>query len=231
MNPSRNLATQQQQYSADIELAGRVAAGDQDALKTLMRRHNQTLFRTARSILRHDFEAEDIVQEAYLLAYRSIRNYRGEAKLSTWLIRIVVNLAIRGKHRQSRDNAIFADAADSSREGVHEMGESHTPTPESAASNSELRQLLESHIDRLPDLYREVFVLRGVEELTVEETAEALDIPEATVRTRFFRARHLLSEGLAKDIDLAFGDAFSFAGDRCDRIVAGVLARLQQHNA
>lgn len=226
MNPSRNLATHQ--YSADIELAGRVAAGDQDALKTLMRRHNQTLFRTARSILRNDFEAEDIVQEAYLLAYRSIRNYRGEAKLSTWLIRIVVNLAIRGKQRQSRDNAIFPDAADSSREEVHEMGESHTRTPESAASNSELRQLLESHIDRLPDLYREVFVLRGVEELNVEETAEALDIPEATVRTRFFRARHLLSEGLAKDIDLAFGDAFSFAGDRCDRIVAGVLERLQQ---
>lgn len=226
MNPSRNLATHQ--YSADIELAGRVAAGHQDALKTLMRRHNQTLFRTARSILRNDFEAEDIVQEAYLLAYRSIRNYRGEAKLSTWLIRIVVNLAIRGKQRQSRDNAIFSDAADSSREEVHEMGESHTRTPESAASNSELRQLLESHIDRLPDLYREVFVLRGVEELNVEETAEALDIPEATVRTRFFRARHLLSEGLAKDIDLAFGDAFSFAGDRCDRIVAGVLERLQQ---
>lgn len=229
MNPSRNLATHQ--YSADIELAGRVAAGDQDALKTLMRRHNQTLFRTARSILRNDFEAEDIVQEAYLLAYRSIRNYRGEAKLSTWLIRIVVNLAIRGKQRQSRDNAIFSDAADSSREEVHEMGESHTRTPESAASNSELRQLLESHIDRLPDLYREVFVLRGVEELNVEETAEALDIPEATVRTRFFRARHLLSEGLAKDIDLAFGDAFSFAGDRCDRIVAGVLERLQQQKA
>ena len=108
------------------------------------------------------------------------------------------------------------------------MSESHSHSPESAASNSELRQLLESHIDRLPDLYRETFVLRGVEELSVEETAEALDIPEATVRTRFFRARHLLSQGLAKDIDVAFGDAFSFAGDRCDRIVAGVLARLQQ---
>jgi len=163
-----------------------------------------------------------------LLAYRSIQNYRGEAKLSTWLIRIVVNLAIRGKRRQSRANAIFANIADASGGEVHKMGESHSRTPESAASNSELRQLLESHIDRLPDLYREVFVLRGVEELDVEETAAVLDIPEATVRTRFFRARHLLSEGLAKDIDLALEDAFSFAGDRCDRIVAGILDRLQQ---
>lgn len=111
------------------------------------------------------------------------------------------------------------------------MSESHSHTPESAASNSELRQLLESHIDRLPDLYREIFVLRGVEELSVEETAEALDIPAATVRTRFFRARHLLSAGLAKDIDIAFGDAFSFDGERCDRIVAGVLFSLHKQNA
>lgn len=229
MPPDSNLAIQQ--HSADIDLAQRVATGDQEAFKTLMRRHNQTLFRTARSILRNDSAAEDVVQEAYLLAYRAMPSFRGEAKLSTWLIRIVVNLAIRGKHRQNRDNAIFAEVTDSSREEVHDMGESLSSTPESAASNSELRLLLESHIDRLPDLYREVFVLRGVEELNVEETAEVLDIPEATVRTRFFRARHLLSAALAKDIDVVFGDAFSFAGDRCDRIVAGVLDRLQQPTA
>ena len=226
MNLSNNLSPHPN--SADIDIARSVAAGDQNVLKALMRRHNQTLFRTARSILRDDSEAEDVVQESYLLAYRSIQHYRGEARLATWLIRIVINQAIRRKRRQSRDNAIFTDATDSSREEVHEMSESHSRSPESAAANSELRQLLESHIDRLPDLYRETFVLRGVEELTVEETAEALDIPEATVRTRFFRARHLLSQGLAKDIDIAFGDAFSFAGDRCDRIVAGVLDRLQQ---
>ena len=160
MNPSSNLATQQN--AEDFALARRVASGDHDALKAMMRRHNQTLFRTARSVLRNDFEAEDMVQEAYLLAYRSIQNYRGEAKLSTWLIRIVLNLAIRGKHRQSRHDAIFMDAAESSREEVNDMSASHSRTPESAASNSELRQLLESHIDRLPDLYREIFVLRGV---------------------------------------------------------------------
>ncbi len=228
MNPESNLAIQH--HSEDIDLARRVAAGNQDAFKALMRRHNQTLFRTARSVLRNDVEAEDTVQEAYLLAYRSIGSYRGEAKLSTWLIRIVLNLSIRGKQRQSRHNAIFTDIAESPREEANEMGESHMQTPESAASNSELRQLLESHIDRLPDLYREIFVLRGVEELNVEETAEALDIPEATVRTRFFRARHLLSQALAKDIDIAFGDAFSFDGERCDRIVAGVLDRLQNQN-
>lgn len=228
MNSSSNLATHRQ--STDIDLAQSVAAGDHDAFRSLMRRHNQTLYRTARSVLRNDGEAEDVVQEAYLLAYRSIRNFRGEAKLSTWLIRIVVNLAIRRKQRQSRDDAMFADISNASDEEARDMGESHSRSPEDAASTSELRQLLEAHIDRLPDLYREVFVLRGVEELNVEETAEVLGIPEATVRTRFFRARHVLREGLAKDIDFALGDAFSFAGDRCDRIVAGVLDRLQQQS-
>lgn len=211
--------------ATDLELARRVGAGDHDALRLLMRQHNQTLFRTARSILRDDHEAEDVVQEAYLLAYRSIGDFRGEARLSTWLIRIVVNLAIRRKQRQTRDSALRTDGVD---EEVQEMTQSPSPSPESEASTAELRRLLEKHIDRLPDLYREVFVLRGVEELDVDETAAALGIPEATVRTRYFRARHLLREGLAEDIDFAIGDAFSFAGERCDRIVAGVFKRLQE---
>ncbi len=209
----------------DIDLARAVAAGNQDAFKTLMRRHNQKLFRTARSILRDDREAEEVVQDAYLLAYRSIRHYRGEARLSTWLIRIVANRALRRRQRLSRDRAIFA-AGDNAAGEEGEMGESSFQNPESAAANGELRHLLESHIDRLPDLYREIFVLRGVEELSNEETAVILGIPEATVRTRFFRARHLLGQALAKDIDEVFGEVYAFAGDRCDRIVAGVLARL-----
>lgn len=226
MTTRSNLARPPQ--AADIDLAQSVAAGDRGAFTALMRRYNQTLYRTARGVLRNDSEAEDIVQEAYLLAYRSIGSFRGEAKLSTWLIRIVVNLAIRRKQRQRRDDAIFADVPDAADEETRDMGEHDPRTPETEASNGELRQLLETHIDRLPDLYREVFVLRGVEELSVEETAEILGIPEATVRTRFFRARHFLREGLAKDIDFALGDAFSFAGDRCDRIVAGVLDRLDK---
>lgn len=215
---------------ADIDLAHAVAAGDQDAFTTLMRRHNQMLFRTARSILRDDEEAEEVVQDAYLLAYRGIHHYRGEARLSTWLIRIVANRAIRRRQRLGRDRAIFAAVDAPAGEEEDDMGESRFQNPESAAANGELRRLLESHIDALPDLYREVFVLRGVEELTSEETADVLGIPEATVRTRFFRARHLLSQALAKDMDHVFGEVYAFAGDRCDRIVASVLARLQRRS-
>ena len=106
------------------------------------------------------------------------------------------------------------------------MSEATTEQPEHAALRAETRLLLEGKIDALPDAFRTVFVLRVLEEVTVEETAATLGIDEATVRTRFFRAKALLRESLAREIDFAHGDAFTFAGGRCDRIVAGVLARL-----
>ena len=98
--------------------------------------------------------------------------------------------------------------------------------PERIAMRTQMRQLMETRIDLLPDAYRSVFMLRAVEEMSVEEVAAVLDVPQATVRTRFFRARGLLREGLSRDVDVAIGDAFAFAGGRCDRIVANVLARL-----
>ncbi|EWS55619.1 Sigma-W factor [Methylibium sp. T29] len=102
--------------------------------------------------------------------------------------------------------------------------------PDRAAMRTELRTLMEACIDALPEAFRTVFMLRAVEEMSVEEVSVALGLPEATVRTRFFRARGLLREGLARDIDHAMADAFSFDGARCDRIVAGVMARLASHD-
>jgi RNA polymerase sigma-70 factor (ECF subfamily) len=108
------------------------------------------------------------------------------------------------------------------------MEQDSNDRPESAAERAELRKLIEGRIDKLPEAYRIVFVLRAVEELTVEETAAALGIPEATVRTRFFRARSLMREGLSRDLDMAYADAFSFDGERCDRLVARVMAKLEE---
>lgn len=221
-------ALEARRHDTELELAQHVTAGDTDAFRTLMRRYNQTLYRTARAVLRNDADAEEIVQEAWLLAYRSLQGFRGDSRLSTWLIRIVVNLALRRRQGQVRDASMRVDTQD---EEVADMHPSPAATPESITANSELRRLLEAHIDRLPDLYREVFILRAVEELDVAETASALDLPEPTVRTRFFRARHQLREALAQDIDIAVGDAFSFAGHRCDRIVAGVFRRLREETS
>jgi RNA polymerase sigma-70 factor (ECF subfamily) len=211
----------------DTEVAQRVAADDWQVLHDLMRRHNQLLYRTARSILRNDADAEDAVQEAYLHAYHAMGSFRGEAKLSTWLVRIVVNEAIgRVRKRDRTARIIRMDGGIEDEGGGEDTRECAPDSPERDAMRSEARTLLERNIDMLPDAFRAVFVLRGVEEMTVEETAAALDIPEATVRTRYFRARGLLRESLARDLDVAIEDAFSFAGERCDRIVAGVLKRL-----
>ena len=216
--------------STDAEIARRIAAGDRDEFTLLMRRYNQTLYRTARSILKDDAEAEDAVQEAYLLAYRAMGNFRGDAKLSTWLVRIVANEAIGRARKRSRRAEVFPLHEQAQPEGESSDSTLNVATsevPEQAAMRGEMRRLLEARIDQLPDIFRVVFVLRAVEEMTVEETAKALDIGEATVRTRFFRAKGLLRESLARDADFALEDTFAFAGSRCDRIVAGVLSRLE----
>jgi RNA polymerase sigma-70 factor (ECF subfamily) len=212
----------------DTELIERTQAGNMRALEVLMRRHNRTLYRTARAILRDDAEAEDVVQEAYLKAYGALASFRGEAKLSTWLVRITANEALMRRRKNARTAMVVPmDAAAGAGEQQWEDPMSEEAGPESDALRGEMRRLLEARIDALPDGYRAVFVLRALEELTVEETAAALDIPEPTVRTRYFRARGLLRESLARDVDRSLEDAFSFAGERCDRIVAHVLERIR----
>ena len=192
-----------------------------------MRRHNRLLFRTARSILKSDAETEDALQEAYLSAWRALAGFRADARLSTWLVRIVVNESL-GRLRRRGAQVIPLDATMDMDDPETQpwMEDDPDRQPERIAMRGEVRRLMEARIDMLPDAFRTVFMLRAVEELSVEEIAVALDIPGATVRTRFFRARSLLREGLSRDVDLALGDAFSFAGDRCDRIVAHVLAKL-----
>jgi RNA polymerase sigma-70 factor, ECF subfamily len=215
----------------DLELARRVAAGDLRAFEQVMRRNNRMLYRVARSILRDEAEAEDCVQSAYLLAYRSIGAFAGRAKLSTWLTRIVLNEALARKRQAARsgmviplDDPTHAEAPAESQTATTVPSE--TPGPESEATRNELRLLIERRIDGLPEAFRNVFVLRALEELSVEETAQLLDIPEATVRTRYFRARSMLRESLAREVDSALDGAFPFAGARCDRTVAAVLGRL-----
>lgn len=213
----------------DEEIVRRITAGDREALGLLMRRYNQKLYRTARAILKDDAEAEDAVQEAYLIAYRSLGGFRGDSKLSTWLVRVVANEALGRLRKRNRSAEVIRMGGSLEEQGdVMEvtMNESSSGQPERAALRSEARRLLEKTIDTLPDAFRTVFVLRAIEEMTVEETAATLAIPQATVRTRYFRARGLLREALAHEIDFAFEDAFAFAGARCDRTVAGVLSRL-----
>jgi RNA polymerase sigma-70 factor (ECF subfamily) len=214
---------------SDGEIATRISIGDHKAFALLMRRHNRLLYRTARSIVKNDADAEDVLQEAYLLVFRRIGQYRGDAKLSTWLTRIVANEAIARARTTNRRAQILDINHGSDLENGDtdiDMEQSRSEQPDESAMRSQTRALLERKIDELPESFRTVFVLRALEEMEVGEVAASLDIPEATVRSRFFRARGLLRESLAREIDIAHHDAFSFDGARCDRIVAGVLAQL-----
>lgn len=175
----------------DASLVARIARRDQRAFEALMRSYNGKLFRVARAILRDDTEAEDALQDAYLDAFRHISEFRGGARLSTWLTRIVVNHALMRLRKQKRDRVVVPIGGDQGAASHVELDQvdEKAETPAESALRSELRQLLERRIDDLPLSFRTVFVMRDVEEMTVEETAEALGIPSSTVRTRLFRAR------------------------------------------
>jgi RNA polymerase sigma-70 factor, ECF subfamily len=208
----------------DRDLVARAAAGDGPAFEAIMRRHNRLLFRTARSILKSEVEAEDALQDAYLRAWRGLDGFRSEAKLSTWLVRIVVNESLARLRRHSAQVIPLDATIDSNHDDAEDrMEDDPDQRPERVVQRAEMRRLMEACIDRLPDGFRSVFMLRAVEEMSVEDVAAALGLPEPTVRTRLFRARSLLREGLSRDVDMALADAFSFDGERCDRIVARVL--------
>jgi RNA polymerase sigma-70 factor (ECF subfamily) len=204
-------------------------AGDTRAFEAIMRRHNRLLFRTARSVLRNDAESEDAVQEAYFKAWRALPGFRAEAKLSTWLVRIVMNEALGRLRRAGARIVTLAPGLEPEQEPAEETQDpaaAQAHDPEHAALRGELRCIVEAQIDQLPEQFRTVFILRAVEEMNVEEVATALQVPEATVRTRFFRARALLRAALERELDFAIDEAFSFAGARCDRIVAAVQSRI-----
>ena len=207
----------------DAALAARAAGGDHAAFATIMRANNQALYRVARSILRDDSEAEDALQSSYLKAYLALRQYEGRAALSSWLTRIVVNECLERRRRRERETVGDEVATPA----VESAGADVAPAdPEAHAARAELAGVIERAIDALPEPFRIVFTLRAIEGREVEEIAADLGIADATVRTRYHRARHILQERLRNEFGAALDGVFPFLGARCERLVARVLALL-----
>jgi RNA polymerase sigma-70 factor, ECF subfamily len=213
----------------DGALVERARQRDGAAVRLIMQRHNRRLYRVARSILNDDAEAEDVVQEAYVRAFTHLDGFRGEAQLSTWLTRIALNEAL-GRLRRRRTTVGLKDI-----DAISDQGEArviYLPSarqdsdPEAAAARTQVRRLLERAVDQLPNSFRMVFVLRDIEEMSVEETASHLGLRPETVKTRLHRARRLLREALNKTLASALTDVFPCAGVRCARITGVVLERL-----
>lgn len=210
----------------DATLVARIRGGDEGAVRVLVRRHNRRLFRVARTVLRDDAEAEDVVQETYVRAFTSLATFRGDAALSTWLTRIALNEALTRQRR--RRPGVELSLLDTMGEGRLIMFPT-TPAasePESEAGRNEVRRLLEEAIDGLPAPFRLVFVLRDVEGLGTEETARQLAVRPETVKTRLHRARRLIRGALEKRLSAAFSELFPFDGERCVRMADRVVERL-----
>ena len=214
----------------DEELLPLLRQGDGAAFAALMRRSNRRLYRLARSILKDDSEAEDTVQEVYVRAFSGLKDFRNDASLSTWLSRIAINEALiclrkrrpMAELKEVDEMALCIGNPELAAFGIHDRG-----NPEELATRREIRALLERAIDALPTAFRSVFMLRAVEQMSVEETADCLGILEQTVKTRFHRARRLLRKALGVEITALLPEAFPFADARCDRIVAATLSRLE----
>lgn len=214
----------------DSSLVRRVLAGDPAAFGFLMRRFNRRLYRLARAIVGDAAEAEDALQDAYLNAHRSLGQFRGESSLATWLSRLVVNECLGRVRRNARRQNVIPMIPSPTDHELESVPSDELGSPDVVADRAQMRAILERRIDALPEGFRTVFVMRSVEELTVEETAECLGIPAETVRSRHFRAKGLLREALAREVDIAERNLWGFAGERCDRIVARVLARIAEGN-
>jgi len=210
------------QALSDIEVVRRVREGETALFEILMRRYNQRLYRIARAILKDDTEAEDVMQQAYLNAYVHLDQFAERASFSTWLTKIAVYEALaRSAHRGAAAHTGF-ESADDSMVRVQDT----KPDPEHQAFATELRTLLESAVDRLSESHRVVFTLRLIEGLSTAEAAECLGISEENVKTRLHRARALLRADLFARTGAATSSAFQFHLSRCNRVVAGVFAKI-----
>lgn len=212
----------------EADLVSRAARGEEGAVRTIMQTHNRRLYRVARSIVRDGAEAEDVLQEAYLHAFRSLAGFRGEASLATWLTRIVLNEALQRVRRHTDLLASQIEPPSQSASHVIPFPINGIPVadPERAIAQRQLCQLVERAIDELPQDFRTVLVARVVEGMSVDETAALLRIRPATVRSRLHRARRTLRVTLANHIGPLFSDVFPFDGQRCERITNAVVLRL-----
>jgi RNA polymerase sigma-70 factor (ECF subfamily) len=212
----------------DAEVARLCAARDAHAVRHVLTANNQRLFRTAWSILGDRSEAEEAVQAAYVSAFAAMDRFEGRSALSTWLVRITVNEALGRKRAQRRRRAHLENAGVPMIENYRDklMRGSQAPAPDANVAREQLRALLERAVGALPENFRAVFVLREIEGLSVEETAEALAIPQATVKTRLLRARRRLQDALAPEVRTALTGTFPFAGADCAAMADRVLKEL-----
>jgi RNA polymerase sigma-70 factor (ECF subfamily) len=214
--------------SSEDELLRLARQRNEAAIRELIRRNNQRLFRAARAVLRNDAEAEDVVQATYVKAFTKLDTFEGKAAFSTWLTRIALNEAL-GRRRSRKPTADLEDIETAQAGGAELIpfpGAAPPLSPEAATGSHEMQRMLAELVDALPEPFRIVFVLREVEDMSTDEVAADLGIKPATVKTRLFRARRLLREAVEARFAQGFTALYPFDGWRCTRMADRVVAEL-----
>jgi RNA polymerase sigma-70 factor (ECF subfamily) len=211
---------------SDDDIVKRIKAGDVDAYGSIMRRYNQRIYRIARSFVTDDAAAMNIVQEAHIKAYTKIDSFRGSTKFFSWLASITRNEALMYLRKHKREVSMEEDDIDFFQQSNDQFF-THDKLPDALIENKQLQSLINKNIDKLPENFRTVFVLRAVEQLSVRETAEILDIKEETVKTRFFRAKRLLRDQIQNYLNNVGMNVYEFGGDHCNIIVHRVMQRIK----
>jgi RNA polymerase sigma-70 factor, ECF subfamily len=217
------MPLQGSQALADEELVSRVLSGETALYEALVRRYNQRLFRAVRSVIVDDAEAEDVLQEAWVRAFEHLRQFEGRAAFATWVTRIAMHEALARLRKTRRHSPLENTEGEIMPEVERRRQEE---TPEARAMRRELSRALEAAIDALPEGYRSVFVLRQVEQLSTAETAGCLKLSQEAVKTRLHRSCALLRTQLTERLGESLTAAYSFMGERCDRVTARVLVRI-----
>ncbi|MEP6655426.1 MAG: RNA polymerase sigma factor [Myxococcales bacterium] len=209
--------------ATDEVLVERARHADPAAFELLMRRHNQRLYRVVRSVLHESAEIEDVIQQSYLSAFLHLDQFEGTARWSTWICRIAINEALARLRQRGR--FVSMDAV--SEQTMANISSGSGGDPERSAAGREFGDLVEDAIDRLPEIYRSVLIMREVEGMTTAEAAAVLEVDPDVVKTRLHRARAALRATVENKMGEQMKSAYSFGNERCDRVVNNVLARLR----
>lgn len=210
---------------SDEAIIKKVSDGQTELFEIIIKRYNQQLFRIIRGYLNSRHDIEDVMQSTYLKAFKNLHQFRGEARFSTWLIRIGINEALKKskKHNKISDLKSVTNGQNADQNSTNQKN-----TPESKLIQKDMNSHLEKAIDALPAKYRSVLIMRKIEQLSTKETANLLNISRANVKVRLHRAKNLLRDELTEMLDEI--DLFSFKGDDCDRMTEQVMSLIKEHH-
>lgn len=213
---------------SDNDIVKRIKAGDVDAYGSIMRRYNQRIYRIARSFVTDDDAAMNIVQESHIKAYIKIDSFRGPTGFFAWLASITRNEALMYLRKHKREVSM-EEELDFMQQTNDEFF-TNDKLPDTLIENKQLQFFINKNIDKLPENFRTVFVLRAVEQLSVKETAQILGIKEETVKTRFFRAKRQLRDQIQNYLNDVGMNVYEFGGNHCDIIVYRVIQQIKPNS-